>query len=585
MTYLATEPQLLAAAAADVDGIGSALSAANAAAAGPTSGLLAPAADEISATVAELFGTYGQEYRALVEQATVFNNEFSRLLATAGGAYAAVETAASNALGTLGADAQSLVGGAPAAPGGTPFVDPPNPLTPPTVALVMGGSGNPIPNTTFVNGVLKWATLTGYSWNTAQAIFTPENLYPLTGSKSLPLNISVNEGVQILDASIKQSLAGGNSVLVQGYSQSSIISSLEMRNLMNPALNPNPPSSTQLAFNLLGDPMNPNGGLLARFPGLSLPSIGLEFYGATPPDAPWHTAIYSLEYDGFADFPRYPIDVLSDLNAVAGILYVHPNYPHLDPATLPPGDIVTLPVESTYTGNTTYYMVHTQNLPLLEPFRSIPVIGNPLADLLQPDMRALVNVGYGDPNYGYSTSPANVPTPFGLIPPVSPGVLGADLVTGAQQGITAATGDLVAEGLSFPPSVSLSGMTNPLTSLTLSSPGALLSPPSIGGYAQTLQHAITNIPNAVSSAVSDAFSIVQPTVDIANAAIISIPAYDASLFAQGIGQALGGDPVGLIRAVGDPLAASAGLFSVAGGVEGLVVILTTVNVLKDIASI
>jgi hypothetical protein len=40
-----------------------------------------------------------------------------------------------------------------------------------------------------------------------------------------------------------------------------------MENLANPTLNPNPPSANQLGFTLLGNPMNPNGGLLARFPG------------------------------------------------------------------------------------------------------------------------------------------------------------------------------------------------------------------------------------------------------------------------------------------------------------------------------
>ncbi len=38
------------------------------------------------------------------------------------------------------------------------------------------------------------------------------------------------------------------------------------------------------------------------------------------------TAIYTLEYDGFADFPQYPLNLLADLNAVAGIVYVHPTY-------------------------------------------------------------------------------------------------------------------------------------------------------------------------------------------------------------------------------------------------------------------
>jgi len=280
MTYVITEPQALAAVAADIDGIGSSVSAANAAAAGQTSGVIAPAADEVSAAITKLFGVYSQEYQAVVAQAAAFQNEFSRALTAAGGAYAATELAAWNALG-----------GGPVGSGGTMLQAPPNPQTL-DVAVVMGGSGNPIPDATFVNGVLRWANQTGYSWNIAQAIFTPENLYPLTGVKSLPLDISVNEGVQILDATIQQQIGMGHSVLVQGYSQSSIIASLEMQKL---AAAGNPYLPNQLAFNLLGDPMNPNGGLLARFPGLSLPSLGLDFYGATPADTPYHTSIYSLE--------------------------------------------------------------------------------------------------------------------------------------------------------------------------------------------------------------------------------------------------------------------------------------------------
>ena len=49
MTYLTTEPQIIGAVAADVEGIGSAIGAAYAAAAGPTSSLPAPAEDMVLA--------------------------------------------------------------------------------------------------------------------------------------------------------------------------------------------------------------------------------------------------------------------------------------------------------------------------------------------------------------------------------------------------------------------------------------------------------------------------------------------------------------------------------------------------------
>ena len=63
-----------------------------------------------------------------------------------------------------------------------------------------------------------------------------------------------------------------------------------------------------------------------------------------------------------------------------------------------------LPTSPGYTGNTTYYMVLTPNLPLLEPLRKgippyvaapPPPYGEALTDLLQPDLRVLVDMGYG----------------------------------------------------------------------------------------------------------------------------------------------------------------------------------------------
>ncbi|EFG79877.1 hypothetical protein HMPREF0591_0217, partial [Mycobacterium parascrofulaceum ATCC BAA-614] len=48
----------------------------------------------------------------------------------------------------------------------------------------------------------------------------------------------------------------------------------------------------------------------------------------------------------------------------------------------------------THIGVTTYYLIPTANLPLLDPLRMIPVLGNPLADLLQPFLRPFIDFGY-----------------------------------------------------------------------------------------------------------------------------------------------------------------------------------------------
>jgi PE-PPE domain len=122
-----------------------------------------------------------------------------------------------------------------------------------------------------------------------------------------------------------------------------------------------------------------------------------------------------------------------------GILFVHTQYPNITDL----GSAVEVPTSAGYDGATTYYMIPTDDLPLLDPLRSIPVIGNPLADLLQPDLQVLVNLGYGDPDYGWVNEDANVATPAGLFPSLAdlekvPGLL----VSGTEEGIQKAISDL-----------------------------------------------------------------------------------------------------------------------------------------------
>ena len=592
MTGLLTEPQLINTAAGNVAEIRSAIGAAKAAAAGPTTGVAAAAADEVSAAAAKLFGSYAQEYQAVLNQASIFHEDFAAALASAGNAYAAAEaanaSAIAGALGALTAPARSLLGGGGATPallgGGspTPMVVQP-PLQGTTVGLVIGGSGEPIPPPSSVTAALNYFNqIFSVLPSNAHALFTPEGLYPLTGVKSLTLDVSVAQGVQILDSAIKNTLAANpsGSVAVFGASQSAVISSLEMENLANPLLNPSPPTANQLGFILVGDEMNPNGGILARFPGfpagqpLQIPSLGFTFYGATPSNTIYPTNVYSMEYDGFADFPQYPINLISDLNAFAGIYYVHNTYP-ANPSALPPGyAIQQLPTSPGYTGVTNYYMITTQNgLPLLDPVRAIPVIGTPIADLLQPDLTTIVNLGYGNPNFGWSQGPADVHTYFGLFPHVSQALIAQDLISGAHQGAAAFMSDIHAEASG----VSLSSLSHSLTSMAgtgaadLSALTSALSSPN--GIIETIQGAVTNAANEISSTAARLYAAALPTADIVNAIVTVFPAYDVNLFLSGIQQAINGNVLGgLEYALVAPIAADTGLLTLAGGFELLVLV-------------
>ena len=100
-TFLVAAPQTLAAASADLSGIGEAIRAATASAAPSTTGIAAAAADEVSEAIARLFGSHAQDFQALSTQATAFQQQFAQALSGGAGSYAAAEAANGSLLQTL----------------------------------------------------------------------------------------------------------------------------------------------------------------------------------------------------------------------------------------------------------------------------------------------------------------------------------------------------------------------------------------------------------------------------------------------------------------------------------------------------
>ena len=72
MSFVLAVPHMLTAEATCLASLGSAITAANAAAATPTSGMVAAAGDEVSAAIASLFSAQGQAFQALSAQAAAF---------------------------------------------------------------------------------------------------------------------------------------------------------------------------------------------------------------------------------------------------------------------------------------------------------------------------------------------------------------------------------------------------------------------------------------------------------------------------------------------------------------------------------
>ena len=441
-----------------------------------------------------------------------------------------------------------------------------------TLPLVLGPSGVPIPTQKYVETVVKWYVTPNSpdGVTPAQVVFTPEGLYPITGVKSLPLNTSVDQGMKILSDTLGL-LPGGTPTTVFGYSQSAIIGSLLEMGYISPTSpykDPSPAIPTELwesiSFVFVGNEMNPNGGFLSRFPDLLLPSLGIPFYGATPEDA-YPTTNYTREYDGFADFPRYPLNLLSVLNAGLGIIFVHTKYAPTDTCQtfcLTEQEVqAALPLPST-SATQKYYFMPTENLPLVEPLRLIPLIGNPIADLIQPVLKVLVNLGYGDPAHGFTSAtqpPANVQVPFGLFPEVNPVEVLGQLVAGVQQGITDFFAALGPGG----------SLARELSSISL--PSLSFSPPTAEALIPAIQQAVTAVADRISYSIAGLYAAVLPTADIINAIVVSLPAYSLNLALDGVQQILSGDLIGgLINAVGLPIAANVGLITTASLIGVLV---------------
>jgi hypothetical protein len=281
-----------------------------------------------------------------------------------------------------------------------------------TTALVMGGTGNPLSTEkdtlSYVkkylgmavdNYIAKSGVATpppGESFNPV-AVITPEEWAPEHGT--LPLDQSIAIGTTNLDNCIKATACAYNTdvgsaapaaddrFVVFGYSQSATIGTFEKR-----ALAAQYPDGTgpDVSFVFIGNGNRPNGGFLARGPeGFTMPLGvifgGATFSGASPTNTQYQTVDIAEQYDVWADVPINPLNLLALANWYSS--YVHYNYSDVslnDPGIIDQGQY----------GDTHYYMVPQEILPLLSSVQALPVIGNPLADALDAPMRVLVEAAY-----------------------------------------------------------------------------------------------------------------------------------------------------------------------------------------------
>lgn len=248
----------------------------------------------------------------------------------------------------------------------------------------------------------------------AVAVHTPEEFSPVFGTTTF--GDSVDAGLANLGDCVQGQTCVAREVpgdpdgevppaefegpfVVYGYSQSAVIATLLKRQLIAEG------STEDIDFVLLANPNRPNGGIMQRFEGLSIPLLNVTFNGSTPTNGGFDTVDVARQYDGWADFPVYPMNMLATMNALMGIYYLHGDYWSTG---------VGAPLEQAEVGDTTYYMIPTDRLPLLTPLAQLGV-PSPLLTALDAPLRVIVEWGYDrDPDH------VGTPTRAGLFPVTNP---------------------------------------------------------------------------------------------------------------------------------------------------------------------
>jgi PE family len=78
MTFVIAAPEIVASSASELARVGSTLGAATAGALRPTTAVTTAAADEVSAAIASLFSSHGQQFQALSAKAAAFHGSSYR---------------------------------------------------------------------------------------------------------------------------------------------------------------------------------------------------------------------------------------------------------------------------------------------------------------------------------------------------------------------------------------------------------------------------------------------------------------------------------------------------------------------------
>ena len=133
----------------------------------------------------------------------------------------------------------------------------------------------------------------------------PASLWPGSGLNTPTAGQSIKPAN--LDAAIKEAAKTGQHVIITGLSQGAIVADAEQIALLND------PDARPATFVVIGDPSRGVANLVP--PGVTVPVLGWKVTTPTT-ESQCDTDIIYGQYDGWADFPDRPWNLIADANAI-----------------------------------------------------------------------------------------------------------------------------------------------------------------------------------------------------------------------------------------------------------------------------
>ena len=159
------------------------------------------------------------------------------------------------------------------------------------------------------------------------------------------------------------------------------------------------PARAELIIVMIGNPATAGTGAAAQNAGEYEPFFRITFPGATP-ETQYETINVTREYDFFADRPDGDPSALAVLNNLVAFLVVHPFYGEVDMDD--PDNLIKV------VGNTTYVLVPTKELPILQSLYDAARAWQLLTgrttlleevEALDARLRAIIDQGYDRSGY------------------------------------------------------------------------------------------------------------------------------------------------------------------------------------------